>query len=87
MPDLAHIRGNDAFRFLNTHRIFFYALVSLIGVWAVITNALKNYSNYYSIAIYLSRSSRSVLVGIAQSNTTLMKPDMLQRSWLTLVYF
>ncbi|CAA7259248.1 unnamed protein product [Cyclocybe aegerita] len=60
--DLVRLRTHEAVRFLNSHRIFFYALVSLVSVSAVITNALKNYSNFYSVAIYLSKSSRSVLV-------------------------
>ncbi|KAF9559849.1 hypothetical protein CPC08DRAFT_690536 [Agrocybe pediades] len=52
----------QAARLVNSHRIFFYTLVSLVSVSAVIINALKNYSNFYSVAIYLSKSSRSVLV-------------------------
>ncbi|KAJ3518139.1 hypothetical protein NLJ89_g61 [Agrocybe chaxingu] len=60
--DLVRLRTHEAVHFLNSHRIFFYALVSLVSVSAVITNALKNYSNFYSVAIYLSKSSRSVLV-------------------------
>ena len=61
--DILRLRAQDLARFLNTHRVFFYTLVSLVSVLAVITNALKNYSNFYSVAIYLSKSSRSVLVG------------------------
>lgn len=59
---LQRFRTNELARFLNSHRIFFYTLVSLVSVSAVIINALKNYSNFYSVAIYLSKSSRSVLV-------------------------
>lgn len=47
---------------LNSHRIFLYTIVSSVAVSAAIANALKNYSNFYSVAIYLSKSSRSVLV-------------------------
>ena len=47
---------------VNSHRILLYSLVSTVAVCAAIANALKNYSNFYSVAIYLSRSSRSVLV-------------------------
>ncbi|TFK75324.1 hypothetical protein BDN72DRAFT_954954 [Pluteus cervinus] len=47
---------------LNSHRLFVYATVSLAAVGVAIANALRNHSNFYSIAIYLSRSSRSVLV-------------------------
>ena len=60
--DILRLRAQDLARFLNAHRIFFYTFVSLISVSAVITNALKNYSNFYSVAIFLSKSSRSVLV-------------------------
>ncbi|KAF9484482.1 hypothetical protein BDN70DRAFT_872509 [Pholiota conissans] len=55
------LRTNDLARFLNSHRIFLYTIVSLVSVSTVIINALKNYSNFYSVAIYLSKSSRSVL--------------------------
>ena len=49
-------------RFLNTHRIFFYSAISFVSVCAVVANALKHFSNFYAIAIHLSKSSRSVLV-------------------------
>lgn len=60
--DILRLRAQDLARFLNAHRIFFYTFISLVSVSAVITNALKNYSNFYSVAIFLSKSSRSVLV-------------------------
>jgi len=47
---------------LNSYRILIYCLVSAIAVSAVIANALKNHANFYSVAIYLSKSNRSVLV-------------------------
>ncbi|KAJ7675108.1 hypothetical protein B0H17DRAFT_1207966 [Mycena rosella] len=47
---------------INSHRIFLYALFSFFAVSATIANALRNYSNFYSVAIYLSKSSRSVLI-------------------------
>jgi E3 ubiquitin-protein ligase synoviolin len=62
---LLRVGSNELARFLNSHRVFFYTLVSLVSVSAVITNALKNYSNFYSVAIYLSKSSRSVLVSVS----------------------
>ncbi|KDR75391.1 hypothetical protein GALMADRAFT_227041 [Galerina marginata CBS 339.88] len=62
MPDLLRLQTHQVARFLNSHRVFFYTLVSLLSVSAVIVNALKNYSNFYSVAIFLSKSSRSVLV-------------------------
>lgn len=50
---------------LNSHRILLYTLVSTVAVSAAIANALKNHSNFYSVAIYLSKSNRSVLVGLS----------------------
>ncbi|KAJ7594713.1 hypothetical protein C8J56DRAFT_778219 [Mycena floridula] len=47
---------------LSSHRIFLYSFFSTLALAAVIANALKNYSNFYSIAIFLSKSSRSVVV-------------------------
>ncbi|KAJ7072425.1 hypothetical protein C8F01DRAFT_1103964 [Mycena amicta] len=47
---------------VTSHRILIYSLFSFAAVSAAIANALRNYSNFYSVAIYLSKSSRSVLV-------------------------
>ena len=63
--DILRLRAQDLARFLNAHRIFFYTFISLVSLLAVVTNALKNYSNFYSVAIFLSKSSRSVLVFLA----------------------
>ncbi|KAG6920120.1 hypothetical protein DXG01_010188 [Tephrocybe rancida] len=46
---------------LNSHRILLYSIVSLFAVSLTIANALRNYSNFYSVAISLSKSNRSVL--------------------------
>ncbi|GLB37252.1 putative RING-H2 zinc finger domain containing protein [Lyophyllum shimeji] len=46
---------------LNAHRILCYSFVSLLAVSLAIANALRNYSNFYSVAISLSKSNRSVL--------------------------
>ncbi|KAH0589305.1 E3 ubiquitin-protein ligase HRD1 [Termitomyces sp. J132] len=46
---------------LNSHRILLYAGVSMLAVTLTIINALRNYSNFYSVAISLSKSNRSVL--------------------------
>ncbi|EPQ57556.1 hypothetical protein GLOTRDRAFT_92556 [Gloeophyllum trabeum ATCC 11539] len=45
-----------------TSHFFLYSILSTVAVSAAVLNALKNYSNFYSVAIYLSRSSRSVLI-------------------------
>ncbi|KAF8170208.1 hypothetical protein K438DRAFT_1982734 [Mycena galopus ATCC 62051] len=47
---------------ISAHRIFLYATFSFFAVVAAVANALRNYSNFYSVAIYLSKSSRSVLI-------------------------
>lgn len=46
----------------NYHKVLLYGLVSTIAVSATISNALRYHSNFYSVAIYLSKSNRSVLV-------------------------
>ncbi len=48
---------------LTSHRLLLYGALSTIAVCAAVANALRNYTNFYSVAIYLSKSSRSVLVG------------------------
>ncbi|ESK85236.1 synoviolin 1 isoform b [Moniliophthora roreri MCA 2997] len=47
---------------VTSHRILAYIFFSLVAVVAAIANALKNHSNFYSVTIYLSKSSRSVLI-------------------------
>ena len=39
-----------------------YGALSTLAVSLVILNAFKSYSNFYSVAVYLSRSNRSVMV-------------------------
>jgi E3 ubiquitin-protein ligase synoviolin len=46
----------------NYHKVLLYGLVSTIAVSATISNALRYHSNFYSAAIYLSKSNRSVLI-------------------------
>ncbi|KAG6813681.1 hypothetical protein H0H92_008529 [Tricholoma furcatifolium] len=46
---------------INSHRILLYTVVSVLAVSVVIANALRDYSNFYSVAISLSKSNRSVL--------------------------
>jgi E3 ubiquitin-protein ligase synoviolin len=44
------------------HRVLLYTFVSTAAVSTTVVNALQNYNNLYSVAIYLSKSSRSVVV-------------------------
>lgn len=80
-------QGTHAFAgSLNSHRILLYALVSTIALSAVILNALKNHSNFYSVAIYLSKSNRSVLVRPLTLCIVILS-NVLYRYWPTLVFF
>lgn len=47
---------------LNAHRVLAYSLLSFTALTITILNALRNYTNFYSVTVYLSKSSRSVLV-------------------------
>lgn len=47
---------------LISHRLLLYTLSSTVAVSAVIANALRIHSNFYSITVYLSKSGHSVLV-------------------------
>ncbi|EJF60481.1 hypothetical protein BD309DRAFT_971787 [Dichomitus squalens] len=47
---------------LTSNRIFLYCIFSVFAVAATIANACRAHSNFYSVSIYLSKSSRSVLV-------------------------
>ncbi|RDX40453.1 hypothetical protein OH76DRAFT_1412959 [Lentinus brumalis] len=47
---------------MTSNRIFFYCVFSIFAVVATIANACRAHSNFYSVSIYLSRSSRSVLI-------------------------
>jgi E3 ubiquitin-protein ligase synoviolin len=65
MPTLGQVLRQRTQAFtgsISAHRILLYALFSFFAVIAAVANALRNYSNFYSVAIYLSKSSRSVLV-------------------------
>ena len=47
---------------LLSHRIFLYSFASTLAVSATVLNALQSRSNFYSMAVYLSKSGASVLV-------------------------
>lgn len=47
---------------VTSHRLFLYSIFSVLAVVVAIANALRNHSNFFSVAIYLSQSSRSLLV-------------------------
>lgn len=45
-----------------SHRVSLYTFASTLAVSATVINALQNQSNFYSVAVYLSKSGASVLV-------------------------
>lgn len=47
---------------INAHRMASYAVFSSSLVALVVVNGFRKHSNFYSIAVYLSRSNGSVLV-------------------------
>ena len=48
-----------------SHRVFLYTFASTLAVSATVANALQNQSNFYSVAVYLSKSGASVLVAFS----------------------
>ncbi|KAH8828115.1 hypothetical protein DL96DRAFT_1601806 [Flagelloscypha sp. PMI_526] len=47
---------------IGKHRLLVYFILSFLAVALAIGNALRNHSNFFSVAIYLSQSSRSLLI-------------------------
>ncbi|THH07757.1 hypothetical protein EW145_g3168 [Phellinidium pouzarii] len=47
---------------LASHRVLLYGVLSIGAVLAVFANALKKHSNFYSVAVYLSKSNGTVVV-------------------------
>ncbi|OCH90258.1 hypothetical protein OBBRIDRAFT_755279 [Obba rivulosa] len=47
---------------VTSNRIFLYSVFSTFAVVGVIANACRIHSNFYSVSVYLAKSSRSVLV-------------------------
>ena len=45
-----------------SYRVLLYTTVSVGAVLAVIANALRKHSNFYSVAVYLSKSNGAVVV-------------------------
>ncbi|KAF8135634.1 hypothetical protein EV363DRAFT_1551350 [Boletus edulis] len=60
--DALRARENRLFAALSSHKVLLYATVSSIAVSATVASALRRYSNFYSLAIHLSKSNRSVLI-------------------------
>ncbi|KAG9316427.1 hypothetical protein JVU11DRAFT_2461 [Chiua virens] len=60
--DALRARENRLFTALSSHKTLLYATISSIAVSATIISALRRHSNFYSLAIHLSESNRSVLI-------------------------
>ncbi|KIJ67589.1 hypothetical protein HYDPIDRAFT_84249 [Hydnomerulius pinastri MD-312] len=60
--DVLRARENRIFSSLNSHKMLLYSVVSSLALSATIANALKRHSNFYSLAIHLSKSNRSVMI-------------------------
>lgn len=58
-PQLQHYASSVA-----SYRVTLYTVLSVSAVFAVVANALKKHSNFYSVAVYLSKSNGSVVVSI-----------------------
>ena len=68
--DALRARENRLFTSLSSHKVLLYATLSSIAVSATIASALRRHSNFYSLAIHLSKSNRSVLVSVHLQHTT-----------------
>ncbi|CCM04367.1 uncharacterized protein FIBRA_06540 [Fibroporia radiculosa] len=62
VPDIVRQRLQPLSALLTSNRILLYTVFSSCAVVGTVANACRSYPNFYSVAIYLSRSSRSVLV-------------------------
>ncbi|EIN11941.1 hypothetical protein PUNSTDRAFT_119134 [Punctularia strigosozonata HHB-11173 SS5] len=61
MP-LADIIRQRVHPLVTSNRTLVYSFLSTLAVSIAIGNALRNHSNFYSVAVYLSKSSRSLLI-------------------------
>jgi len=85
-PRLQSLTGS-----ILSHRVVLYSFASTLAVSATVVNALQNHSNFYSVAVYLSKSGASVLVssswthsfhGLSDSPLFPRSSPILACSWL-----
>ncbi|KAL1753710.1 hypothetical protein FB107DRAFT_292206 [Schizophyllum commune] len=64
MPPIEAIRHRtrDAISSISNNKLALYAVFSVFATAGCIVNGARNHSNFYSVMIYLSRSSASVLI-------------------------
>ena len=68
----------------TSSRIFLYTLLSLVATITTVANACRSHSSFYSVAIYLSRSGRSLLVRVTslrRSSCLLMLVSGVSQLW------
>ncbi|KAI9572100.1 hypothetical protein HD554DRAFT_2296814 [Boletus coccyginus] len=76
-------RENRLFTSLSSHKVLLYGTISSIAVSATIASALRRHSNFYSLAIHLSKSNRSVLRLFFGS----LRPQEIERLYDRLWFF
>ena len=87
--DLVRQRLQPLTSLVTSNRIALYCLLSVLLLVGTIANACRNYSNFYSVTIYLSKSSRSVLVRVSNMHISRarLKESGIHRFWPTLVFY
>lgn len=78
--DALRARENRLFTSLSSHKVLLYATISSVAVSATIASALRRHSNFYSLAIHLSKSNRSVLVSLHLRHTAPPSISIFTRS-------
>lgn len=73
--DIIRQRIQPVAQAVTAQRFVVYALLSTLAVVGVIANACRTYSNFYSVAIYLSKSGRSVVVIACSYTITILRID------------
>ena len=76
--DALRARENRLFASLSSHKVLLYATMSSIAVSVTIASALRRHSNFYSLAIHLSKSNRSVLVSVHLQYTASLHLNLRQ---------
>lgn len=72
---------------IAAYRVILYSGLSIGAVLAVIANALKKHSNFYSVAVYLSKSNGTVVVRTEDTVNTYKLFNVLFRLWQTSASF
>ncbi|KAH9913456.1 uncharacterized protein BXZ73DRAFT_92953 [Epithele typhae] len=62
LHDILRQRAQPFTAAITSNRIFLYSVFSTFAVAATVANACREHSNFYSVSIFLSNSSRSVLI-------------------------